>query len=180
MAKPTDPTKEPPPPKGAKSAAVLAWAERTGRISRKRRKVYAEHFKTDPRRTDALMRMLAPGLPPAAARPARAAARPSEISPPAGSQPTLFANGDRPRVTASGVSPSMVDEVPWQARRAVAAAATQADAHRLIEQYSGPAGQTMAEIDSLPGGPLNADVQDYVDQLNEWGSQPATPPPVQM
>ncbi len=61
--------------------------------------------------------------------------------------PTLFASGDLPPFTASGIDPNVLLQVPWQARHPVAAAATQAQAYELLQQYSGAEAVTAAAID---------------------------------
>jgi hypothetical protein len=67
--------------------------------------------------------------------------------------PTLFANGDLPEITASGIAPEKLRAVPWQARPAVARAPSTAEAFSLLEKYGGDDGETLASIDAEPGGP---------------------------
>lgn len=70
----------------------------------------------------------------------------------------VFAQGARPAVMASGLDPSIVDSVPWHARRAVARAATAQEVHALVDRYGGAAGEQLAVLDSFQGGPLSVDV----------------------
>jgi hypothetical protein len=86
--------------------------------------------------------------------------------------PTLFANGDLPEITASGIAPEKLRAVPWQARPAVARAASTAEAFSLLEKYAGPDGETMAEIDAEPGGPLYDDVAEFEWHITEWATDP--------
>lgn len=88
--------------------------------------------------------------------------------------PKLFDNGDLPITTASGLDPHTLTSVPWMARKAVARAKTHAEAHALIEKYSGELGQTQADFDSVSGGPLFADVNEYQERVLEWGTWEAT------
>ncbi len=62
-------------------------------------------------------------------------------------EPTLFATGDLPAFTASGIDPQALLQVPWQARPAVASATTQAAAYQLVQTYGGPDGEDMAAWD---------------------------------
>ncbi len=62
-------------------------------------------------------------------------------------EPTLFATGDLPAFTASGIDPQALLQVPWQARPAVASATTQAEAYQLVQTYSGPGGEDLAAWD---------------------------------
>lgn len=88
--------------------------------------------------------------------------------------PKLFDNGDLPVMTASGVDLDLLRQVPWQARPAVACAKTHTEVHELVTRYSGELGQIQADVDALGGGPLYADVNEYENRLEEWGSWEAT------
>ncbi|GAA3785567.1 hypothetical protein [Micromonospora maritima] len=61
-----------------------------------------------------------------------AAARAEQTGPP----PTLFARGDLPAYTLSGVDPGRLLEVPWPARHAVATTRDRAEAERLLAEYA--------------------------------------------
>jgi len=92
----------------------------------------------------------------------------ASATPPPGRQPTLFPEGDLPTITASGIDPRVLLQVPWQARPTVARAATTAAAYALMAEYAGPAGEVNAEMDSMPGGPLYGDVADYSRAYERW------------
>ncbi|CAN5388049.1 hypothetical protein BH10ACT8_BH10ACT8_11230 [soil metagenome] len=62
------------------------------------------------------------------------------------SAPTLFNTGDVPSYTSSGIAPELLMNVPWQARHAVAAAPSQAEAYQMLERYSGPDGAVDAQM----------------------------------
>jgi hypothetical protein len=79
--------------------------------------------------------------------------------------PTLFNSGDLPAATVSGIDPQLLLDVPWQARHAVAAARTQAEAAELIELASGPdADETirMFELDRHEGN------RAYQSRVDKW------------
>lgn len=79
------------------------------------------------------------------------------------SPPTLFAGGDLPAFTASGMDPAELTKVPWYARHAVAEATTLADAEALATFYSGDGGVAMAaETRRHPGN------RDYEMRVWEW------------
>ena len=61
--------------------------------------------------------------------------------------PTLFSTGDLPPFCASGIDPQALLQVPWQARPAVASAATHAEAYQLVQAYSGPDAEDRAAWD---------------------------------
>lgn len=54
--------------------------------------------------------------------------------------PSLFASGDTPAFTASGIPPEAVLQVPWQARHAVASAATPAEAYGILSECANDEG----------------------------------------
>lgn len=64
-------------------------------------------------------------------------AEPQRAARATGAAPTLFQSGDLPPFTASGIDPQTLLNVPWQARHAVAAAPTAAEALRLVELLAG-------------------------------------------
>jgi len=78
--------------------------------------------------------------------------------------PTLFAGGDLPPFTASGVDPQVLLQVPWLARHPVAAAGTTAEAYKLLQDYSGPDAEVRAAMD-CSGHPAN---RDYQRQAENW------------
>lgn len=79
--------------------------------------------------------------------------------------PTLFASGDLPVFTASGIDPSALLAVPWYARHTVAAATTQEQAYQLLEAYSGPDGEVAARLEGVAGHPGNID---YQNRVQSW------------
>lgn len=73
-------------------------------------------------------------------------------SAPTTTAPTLFPGGrDLPAFTASGVRPETLLQVPWNARHALAAAPTTADAYKIVsdctEGVDGADGETIARVD---------------------------------
>lgn len=84
--------------------------------------------------------------------------------------PTLFPSGDLPAFTASGVDPKALMAAPWQARHAIAAAPTTAEAYRLLDDYSGPEGAVAAELEQghHPGTHF------YTEQMRLWLANAAT------
>jgi hypothetical protein len=99
----------------------------------------------------------APAVAVAAARPASnpiaaaaRAQRPAQVAAAQAtglSEPTLFHSGDLPPFTASGIDPAQLLTVPWQARPTVAAAASQAEAYQLLQEYSGPESEEIAAVE---------------------------------
>lgn len=87
----------------------------------------------------------------------------------AAEMPTLFPSGDLPVYTASGIDPTMLLDVPWSARHAVAAARTQAEAYDLIQSVSGPDGEGMAQVTGLANNSGNREYQMRVDAWTERG-----------
>jgi Pyruvate/2-oxoglutarate dehydrogenase complex, dihydrolipoamide acyltransferase (E2) component, and related enzymes len=81
--------------------------------------------------------------------------------------PTLFAGGDLPAWTASGIEPSALLDVPWQARHALAEAPTRAAALAIRDQCSGPDAADTAVIfyGDHPGN------TDYGDRIAQWQVQ---------
>ncbi|WP_369053901.1 E3 binding domain-containing protein [Kineococcus terrestris] len=75
------------------------------------------------------------------------------------SAPTLFAAGDLPPFTASGMDPNVLRQVPWQARHPVAAASSTAEAYALVQRFSDPvSGETDAAM-TYDTHPANVDYQ---------------------
>lgn len=83
--------------------------------------------------------------------------------------PTLFNSGDVPPLTASGLDPERLLDLPWQARHAVAVAPTAAVALQLFERYVGdPDGAALDFGSSQP-------VTDYVRRVQQWAADWASP-----
>ena len=80
-----------------------------------------------------------------------------------GAVPTLFAGGDVPVFTASGVDPDVVLRVPWEARHALAAEPNRERALDMVEMMSGPEGSVMAA--EYAGHPGNLD---YRARVQQW------------
>jgi hypothetical protein len=78
--------------------------------------------------------------------------------------PTLFAGGDLPPFTASGLDPRMLLQVPWQARHPVAEASTVAQAYALVQRYSGPDAEDAAAFE-LGGHQGN---RAYATRVHQW------------
>lgn len=177
---------------------LLNWAIRTGRINASERIRWALALIDDPVANETRLRSAVAGtasttvLAAAAAEPPPPRVSPQprqpttapptpesthpwlvDVPPPAGRPPTLFAAGELPPVTASGIDPRLLLDVPWQARRAVARA-DQVEAYRLLERYSGEEGATRAELDSSGNGPLAADVREYMGEYSRWASTPGS------
>jgi hypothetical protein len=84
-----------------------------------------------------------------------------------GPPPEMFAgNGDYPALTVSGVDPVLLHSLPWRARLAAAWAPTRAEAARLIEDFSGDAGDVFAD-ESLASNPA---VTDYIERVQYWAA----------
>jgi len=81
--------------------------------------------------------------------------------------PTLFAAGDLPDFTASGIHPEALLRVPWNARQALAAEPNQATVYEAIEQFNG----VSAEDGELLAGALGlagSSVARYQERVNSW------------
>ncbi|YCK81225.1 hypothetical protein M1D89_19470 [Arthrobacter sp. D3-18] len=61
--------------------------------------------------------------------------------------PTMWATGDLPPFTASGIDPEMLRHVPWQARHAAAAEPDRAKVLGMIDNYQGGAEQDIIEVE---------------------------------
>lgn len=94
----------------------------------------------------------------AMARTPRVAARAADPA------PTLFATGDLPPFTASGIDPQVLLSVPWQARHAIASAPSQAEAYQMLQDYSGPDAEDAAALEH--GGDWAN--EDYARRVREW------------
>ena len=78
--------------------------------------------------------------------------------------PTLFASGDLPPFTASGIDPSALLSVHWAARHAVAAEKDLGRAAEMLEAYSGPDGDVAAQADGVMAHDGNAEYRMRVEQ----------------
>jgi hypothetical protein len=83
-----------------------------------------------------------------------------------GEPPTLFANGDLPPITASGMAPELLNKLPWPARPAAARAAGP-EAHAIFERFGG--GTPEAYEDAAMEFALDPAVLGYYAQMQEWG-----------
>jgi hypothetical protein len=61
--------------------------------------------------------------------------------------PTMWATGDLPPFTASGIDPEMLRYVPWQARHAAAAEPDKAKVLGMIDNFQGAAEQDIIEVE---------------------------------
>lgn len=78
--------------------------------------------------------------------------------------PTLFESGDVPLVTASGMDPSVLRSLPWQARHPAAEAPTLQAAMRIVEDFSGPDADVSAQLE-FAGHEGN---RGYQQRMNHW------------
>ena len=95
----------------------------------------------------------------------RAEAARASRSAPDSAAPSLFpGGGDIPAFTASGIPPESVLQVPWEARHAMAAAATSAEAYGIVTSCSGPNAEATAhQVYGDHDG--NAD---YAERVERW------------
>ncbi len=91
----------------------------------------------------------------------RAEASAGRANAPAVAAPTLFASGDLPSFTASGISPEHLLEAPWEARHAMAAAATTAQAFAILADCQ-QNGNSSLEYADHPGNAA------YAERVNQW------------
>lgn len=90
----------------------------------------------------------------------------SKVGPP----PSLFAEGDMPRATASGLDPAALRGLPWRAKVAAAWEPNRVDAFRIAQDYGTPDGDVMSRVE-LAGHPA---VSRHINAVNAWAA--ATPP----
>lgn len=83
-------------------------------------------------------------------------------------EPTLFATGELPPFTVSGVDAQVLNDVPWQARPAVAEAATPSAAYELVQRYTGPGGEDLAAAE------CGVVAEDYEKRYYAWMAASAT------
>lgn len=81
-----------------------------------------------------------------------------------GPAPQMFAAGDLPASTASGLDPAALVGLPWRVKLAAAWAPTLADAHRLAEMYADADDAYFANAD-LANNPA---VRDHLGEVEEW------------
>lgn len=102
------------------------------------------------------------------------AARPTEyeaaaaIEPP----PTLFANGDLPLFTASGIEPAVLLELPWTARHAAAATTDRGRVAAMLEECAPHTEASLSNADAYRG---HDGARDYQQRVQDWlrGNTPA-------
>ncbi|MDR6439093.1 hypothetical protein J2790_004268 [Paenarthrobacter nicotinovorans] len=75
--------------------------------------------------------------------------------------PTMWATGDLPPFTASGLDPEMLRHVPWQARHAAAAEPDRAKVLGMIENYQGGNEQEIIGIE-------HEGLAAYRQRMNDW------------
>lgn len=92
------------------------------------------------------------------------AARAANVS----SAPTLFSAGDLPDFTASGVDPSVLLRVPWNARPALAAEPDKAKVYESIELFNGVTDPGDAEALAKDHGLQSGAVAEYASRVKGW------------
>lgn len=84
--------------------------------------------------------------------------------------PTLFADGDLPPFTASGIDPQLLLRVAWPARHAIAAAPRET-AFALMQDYMGEPDMAAMDFGGHPGN------VEYAQRVFAWASGRLQPPP---
>lgn len=84
-----------------------------------------------------------------------------------GPAPTMFAGGDYPSSTASGIDPRALDSLPWRARLAASWEPTLAGAHRIAEQYTDDEIGAWEASQDLGRKPA---VADYIAHVQQWAA----------
>lgn len=84
-----------------------------------------------------------------------------------GRAPTMFAGGDLPSSSASGIDPKALAALPWRARLAAAWEPTLVEAHRLAEEYADPELGAWMSSQALANHPA---VRDYIGRVNNWAA----------
>lgn len=80
--------------------------------------------------------------------------------------PTLFPSGDLPPFTASGLDPSVLADLPWLGRHAVAAEPDRRAAYQMASELGGPDGPGIAATEEqYAGHPGNAE---YLARMSSW------------
>ncbi len=98
--------------------------------------------------------------------------------------PSLFPSGDLPALTASGVEPALLLQLPWEVRP-LASRVDRSTLVALFERYAGPEGAAQVAMDLARASDdiaraVQADVADYRDRLRLAGAARAaalTPDP---
>lgn len=88
----------------------------------------------------------------------------------AGPPPSLFAEGDLPRTTASGLDPAALRGLPWRARLAAAWEPDRLKAFEITQSFAGPDAEDLALVE-FAGHPA---VSRHVSQVSTWAT--TTPP----
>ena len=91
----------------------------------------------------------------------------SKVNPP----PTLFAEGDMPRTTASGLEVAALKGLPWRAVLAATWEPNRLDAFRITQDYAGPEGDNASRIE-LAGHPA---VTRHIAEVNSWATSMPEP-----
>jgi pyruvate/2-oxoglutarate dehydrogenase complex dihydrolipoamide acyltransferase (E2) component len=81
--------------------------------------------------------------------------------------PTMFASGDLPAFTASGIDPQVLTQVPWNARHTLAQASTATDAYKIVEDFVGM-DPVAAEIHASAAGYQGDDARYYQARVGAW------------
>lgn len=166
----------------------VTWAYSTDRFAAGRAPHWRAEYRRDPEGTAATLKKLqpVPGIgggrsgyvSPAATR---YAPRPSSFvdravwqsaSARAGEPPPRLFNsgdGDVPAVTASGLDPAVLHEVPWEARHAIAREPDRGKAFQLLEDCAGPDGEAYAQ--HVYG--KSAEVERYIERCKLWAGRHA-------
>jgi hypothetical protein len=84
-----------------------------------------------------------------------------------GPPPQLFANGNYPASTASGLDPQALVGLPWRARAAAAWEPNLAKAHAIAEQYGGDEYGEWEAAQDLNRHPA---VTDHISNVNQWAA----------
>lgn len=84
-----------------------------------------------------------------------------------GPPPSMFAGGDYPTTTASGIDPAALAGLPWRARLAAAWEPSLVEAHRIVEIYSDSEFGAWMSSESLA---RRSAVQDHVSDVNSWAA----------
>jgi hypothetical protein len=173
---------------------LVAWAVDTGRIAASeqtrwrgkpeqvQRVIFEALAPGTARAIPATIAAAAPAGPPAGADPRWFAANPALddlarqhpaiVRAAAGrttAPPTLFAGGDLPPFTASGIDPHVLMSVPWPVRHRIAATTSRAEALDLIEEFADPADAPMASEYMRDMGN-----RDYQARVLKWAADVAT------
>lgn len=92
------------------------------------------------------------------------ASRAARLSP----EPTLFAAGDLPDFTASGIDPKVLLQVPWNARPTLAAEPSKSKVFAAVEQFNGVEDLHEAELVAIDYDLVSPAVAEYQRRVNAW------------